>query len=117
MLNIFTQGRKRNGEKPCLECKRKQGESELPMRDGLKNCTPMTRTRKTMMKMVLNRIKCIFGGHRYKPSEVTVKRIGNDKWLMTARCIYCGKIRQDEVQIPIFDIVWQKYKERNGETE
>ncbi len=61
--------------------------------------------------MVLNRIKCIFGGHWYKPSEVTMKRLCNDKWLMTARCIYCGKIRQDEVQIPIFD------KERNGETE
>lgn len=68
------------------------------------------------MKM-LNRIKCIFRGHRYKPSEINVSWLGKDKFLMTARCIDCGKIRQDEFQMPIYDIVLEKYKEKHGETE
>ena len=57
----------------------------------------------------MNKLKCIFGGHRYRPSEINVTWLHDVRYLATAKCINCGQIRQFEFDVPL--IPWYREDE------
>lgn len=53
----------------------------------------------------MKRISCIFGQHRYKPSEIELylaeKKPHSNVYRSIAKCMYCGKTNEQLIEIPI----------------
>lgn len=49
-------------------------------------------------------IRCLFGRHKYACGDMVLKHIAEDertvKYVVKMRCVKCGKIREDLLEIP-----------------
>ena len=49
-------------------------------------------------------IRCLFGRHRYACGDMVLTRIDSDeqkvKFLVKHRCVRCGKVRKEVIEIP-----------------